>query len=159
MKRFYGSDYADRINGQLQNTIDSVEDNYFASLNAVYPNSNKALAYKSDALGVARSAQSSIQRIIDKIESVAILLTEFYDYVENTGAAIDVLADDVFDIVTCINTAIGELSDLLNGVGAYKGIEEINKMAKAGNVYVISASPNLQADNDKMIVAIYTIFY
>lgn len=123
MKRFYGSDYADRINGQLQNTIDSVEDNYFASLNAVYPNSNKALAYKSDALGVARSAQSSIQRIIDKIESVAILLTEFYDYVENTGAAIDVLADDVFDIVTCINTAIGELSDLLNGVGAYKGIE------------------------------------
>jgi len=36
-------------------------------------------------------------------------------------------------------------------LGAYKGIEEINKMAKAGNVYVISASPNLQADNDKMI--------
>lgn len=34
---------------------------------------------------------------------------------------------------------------------AYKGIEEIDKMAKTGNVYVISASPNTQADNDKMV--------
>ena len=33
---------------------------------------------------------------------------------------------------------------------AYKGIEEIDQMAKAGNVYVISASPNTQADIDKM---------
>lgn len=41
---------------------------------------------------------------------------------------------------------IGFFANLL----AYKGIEEINEMAKAGNVYVISASPNEQADNDKM---------
>lgn len=34
---------------------------------------------------------------------------------------------------------------------AYKGIEIINEMAKAGNVYIISASPNEQADNDKMV--------
>ena len=33
---------------------------------------------------------------------------------------------------------------------AYKGIEEIDQMAKNGNVYVISASPNAQADTDKM---------
>lgn len=33
---------------------------------------------------------------------------------------------------------------------AYKGIEIINEMAKAGNVYIISASPNIQADIDKM---------
>lgn len=36
-------------------------------------------------------------------------------------------------------------------LGAYKNIEKINEMAKAGNVYIISASPNKQADNDKMI--------
>lgn len=36
-------------------------------------------------------------------------------------------------------------------LGAYKGIEEINEMAKGGNVYIISASPNVNADNDKMI--------
>lgn len=41
---------------------------------------------------------------------------------------------------------IGFFANLL----AYKGIEEINEMAKAGNVYVISASPNEQADSDKM---------
>lgn len=35
-------------------------------------------------------------------------------------------------------------------LGAYKGIEKINEMAKTGNVYIISASPNSQADNDKM---------
>ena len=35
-------------------------------------------------------------------------------------------------------------------LGAYKGIEIINEMAKAGNVYIISASPNIQADIDKM---------
>ena len=35
-------------------------------------------------------------------------------------------------------------------LGAYKGIEKINEMAKSGNVYIISASPNLQADNDKI---------
>lgn len=33
---------------------------------------------------------------------------------------------------------------------AYKNIEVINEMAKEGNVYIISASPNLQADKDKM---------
>lgn len=35
-------------------------------------------------------------------------------------------------------------------LGAYKGIEKINEMAKCGNVYIISASPNEQADSDKM---------
>lgn len=33
---------------------------------------------------------------------------------------------------------------------AYKGIEIINEMAKSGNVYIISASPNAQADSDKI---------
>ena len=36
-------------------------------------------------------------------------------------------------------------------LGAYKNIEKINEMAKNGNVYIISASPNEQADNDKMV--------
>ena len=35
-------------------------------------------------------------------------------------------------------------------LGAYKNIETINEMAKSGNVYVISASPNMYADIDKM---------
>lgn len=35
-------------------------------------------------------------------------------------------------------------------LGAYKGVETINEMAKGGNVYIISASPNTQADNDKI---------
>ena len=36
-------------------------------------------------------------------------------------------------------------------LGAYKNIEKINELAKGGNVYIISASPNLQADSDKML--------
>lgn len=32
----------------------------------------------------------------------------------------------------------------------YVGIEVINTLAKMGNIYIISASPNLQADCDKM---------
>ena len=32
---------------------------------------------------------------------------------------------------------------------AYKGIEKINELAKAGNIYIISASPNIYADMDK----------
>lgn len=36
-------------------------------------------------------------------------------------------------------------------LGAYVGIEFVNELAKLGNVYVISASPNEQADRDKMI--------
>lgn len=35
-------------------------------------------------------------------------------------------------------------------LGAYKGIEKINELALNGNVFIISASPNEQADNDKM---------
>lgn len=34
-------------------------------------------------------------------------------------------------------------------LGAYKGIEKINEMAKQGNIYIISASPNMYADLDK----------
>lgn len=32
---------------------------------------------------------------------------------------------------------------------AYKGIEKINELVKNGNVYIISASPNMYADLDK----------
>lgn len=35
-------------------------------------------------------------------------------------------------------------------LGAYKGIEHINNMANEYNLYIISASPNEQADIDKM---------
>ena len=35
-------------------------------------------------------------------------------------------------------------------LGAYKGIEKINELAEGGNVYIISASPHINADNDKI---------
>ena len=35
-------------------------------------------------------------------------------------------------------------------LNAYVGIETLNELAKCGNVFVISASPNADADNDKM---------
>ena len=34
---------------------------------------------------------------------------------------------------------------------AFKGIEIVNELAKKGNLFIISASPNEQADKDKMI--------
>ncbi len=37
------------------------------------------------------------------------------------------------------------------GLGAYVGVEVLNELARNGNVFVISASPNEQADIDKMI--------
>ena len=40
--------------------------------------------------------------------------------------------------------------DFFANLKAYKNIEEVNEMAKTGNVYIISASPNAQADIDKM---------
>ena len=36
-------------------------------------------------------------------------------------------------------------------LGAYKGIETINEMAKHKDLYIISASPNFQADWDKLV--------
>lgn len=36
-------------------------------------------------------------------------------------------------------------------LGAYKGVEEVNELALSNQVFVISASPNEQADKDKMI--------
>ena len=42
---------------------------------------------------------------------------------------------------------VGFFANLL----AYKGIEVVNELAKNGNLFIISASPNEQADNDKMI--------
>lgn len=35
-------------------------------------------------------------------------------------------------------------------LGAYKNIDKINEMAKAGNIYIISASSNMYTDLDKM---------
>ena len=54
-----------------------------------------------------------------------------------------------FNVKNALNrfeTEKGFFANLL----AYKGIENINEMAKNGNVYIISASPNIQADIDKM---------
>ena len=34
-------------------------------------------------------------------------------------------------------------------LGAYKGIEVVNELAKTNQLFIISASPNEQADNDK----------
>lgn len=36
-------------------------------------------------------------------------------------------------------------------LGAYKGVEEVNSLALTNEVFIISASPNEQADKDKMI--------
>lgn len=36
-------------------------------------------------------------------------------------------------------------------LGAYKGVEVVNELALNNNVFVISASPNEQADRDKMV--------
>ena len=36
-------------------------------------------------------------------------------------------------------------------LGAYKGIEVVNELAQTNRVFVISASPNEQADKDKML--------
>lgn len=36
-------------------------------------------------------------------------------------------------------------------LNAYVGIEVINELAKQGNLFIVSASPNEQADKDKMI--------
>lgn len=36
-------------------------------------------------------------------------------------------------------------------LGAYVGIENLNELAKNGNLYIISASPNKNADLDKMV--------
>lgn len=36
-------------------------------------------------------------------------------------------------------------------LGAYVNIEVINELAKSNQVFVISASPNVQADNDKLL--------
>ena len=44
------------------------------------------------------------------------------------------------------NNEIGFFANLK----AYKGIEKINELAKEKEFYIISASPNIQADNDKM---------
>jgi len=35
-------------------------------------------------------------------------------------------------------------------LGAYKGIEIVNELAKTNQLFIISASPNEQADNDKI---------
>lgn len=35
-------------------------------------------------------------------------------------------------------------------LGAYKGIEIVNELAKTNQLFIISASPNAQADNDKI---------
>lgn len=54
-----------------------------------------------------------------------------------------------FNVPNALNrfaTEVGFFAKL----GAYKGIEKINQMAKQGNLYIISASPNTQADKDKM---------
>lgn len=36
-------------------------------------------------------------------------------------------------------------------LGAYKGIEVVNELAKTNQLFIVSASPNEQADKDKMI--------
>lgn len=36
-------------------------------------------------------------------------------------------------------------------LGAYKGIEVVNELAKTNQLFIISASPNEQADKDKMV--------
>lgn len=53
---------------------------------------------------------------------------------------------NVKNALTRFDNEIGFFTKLL----AYKGIAQINEMAKAGNVYIISASPNEQADRDKI---------
>lgn len=54
-----------------------------------------------------------------------------------------------FNVKGALNRFENEL-DFFANLKAYKGIEEIDKLTKKGNVYIISASPNSRCDSDKM---------
>lgn len=53
---------------------------------------------------------------------------------------------NVKNALTRFDNEIGFFAKL----GAYKGVDYVNALAKSGCLYVISASPNAQADLDKM---------
>lgn len=55
-----------------------------------------------------------------------------------------------FNVPNALNRFDNEIGFFAK-LGAYKGIEYINELAKNNNIYIISASPNEQADKDKMI--------
>lgn len=54
-----------------------------------------------------------------------------------------------FNVPNALNRFENEKGFFAN-LGAYKGIDKINELAKQGNIYIISASPNKNADEDKM---------
>lgn len=54
-----------------------------------------------------------------------------------------------FNVPNALNRFENEKGFFAN-LGAYKGIDKINELAKQGNIYIISASPNRDADKDKM---------
>lgn len=54
-----------------------------------------------------------------------------------------------FNVKDALNRFENEL-DFFANLKAYKGIEEIDKLTKKGNIYIISASPNSRCDSDKM---------
>lgn len=52
-----------------------------------------------------------------------------------------------------VRNALGRFKkekDFFTNLLAYKSIEVVNKLAKQGNLYIISASPNARADVDKL---------
>jgi len=55
-----------------------------------------------------------------------------------------------FNVPNALNRFDNEIGFFLN-LKPYKGIGIIDKMAAKGNVYIISASPNIRADIDKML--------
>lgn len=54
-----------------------------------------------------------------------------------------------FNVKNALKRFDNEIGFFAN-LGAYKGVDYVNALAKSGVIYIISASPNAQADADKM---------
>lgn len=54
-----------------------------------------------------------------------------------------------FNVKNALKRFDNEIGFFAN-LGAYKGTDYVNALAKSGVIYIISASPNAQADKDKM---------
>ncbi|MBO7453185.1 MAG: hypothetical protein J6U54_22870 [Clostridiales bacterium] len=117
--RYYGEDYLQDLKRSITAAYGSVDrTNYSLPIRNTYVNS-KRRGMKDRSAQIAQNATGSFASVRQKLNTLQTVLEGFYGEVDETSARILEMTKMIEGMISDSNSALKELSGMLNGVGTY----------------------------------------
>ena len=119
--RYYGEDYLNSLTRSINAAYGSTESgNYSLPVRRTYVNA-KRRNLQDQSINVSQSAFYQFNSVKNKLMLLQETLDQFYGEVDETSRLIWRMADSIRALISENSKVLGDICDLMNGAGLYKG--------------------------------------